>query len=503
MIAVLQFDAASRSFLDRLLPAGRLPVLAALQARGRRHELQTPATHFAAGAFHTLYSGVELADHGLFYPFQWSPTEGRVRYMTAFPAPAPIWERLSRRGHRTLAIDPYESRPPRRPPAGTFLSGWQAKDRVVLPRWSSPPDVHRRMTRLFGPPPAVEEVFGRPAVRELLRLRRDLLAAPGRVADAAAHLLAREPFDLVWLTFGAAHVGGHHFWDRSHLGSARVDDDERLVLDGALGEIYEAVDAALGRVLAALPSGTDVIVVSPVGMEANTSRADLLPGMLDAVLGGAARATGGGGSIWRLRAAAPVGLRARIAAALPDRVALDVTSRLELRGIDWRRARAFALPADNQGYVRLNLRGRDLHGVVEPSEAEALMQEIATGLRSFVDLDGAPAVGAVERTVDAVGPGARIDLLPDLVVRWSDRPSVQLAGVRSPWFGTVPRLGAASGRAGNHPEGDAWALVVPGPRRRGREPSRPARLADVAATVAASVAGDTLGLAGQPLLDDG
>ena len=70
MICVLQFDAAGAAVLDRLLAEGRLPNLAALAAHGRRHELETPAVDFAAGAFHTLYSGRELGDHGVFYPFQ-------------------------------------------------------------------------------------------------------------------------------------------------------------------------------------------------------------------------------------------------------------------------------------------------------------------------------------------------------------------------------------------------------------------------------------------------
>jgi hypothetical protein len=71
VICVLQFDAASVAVLDRMLAEGRLPALAGLAERGPRTELATPADHFAAGAFHTLYSGIELADHGLFYPFQW------------------------------------------------------------------------------------------------------------------------------------------------------------------------------------------------------------------------------------------------------------------------------------------------------------------------------------------------------------------------------------------------------------------------------------------------
>ena len=96
MICVLQFDAASVAVRDRMLAEGRLPALAGLIERGRRMDLDTPAAHFAAGAFHTLYSGVELADHGLFYPFQWDAPAQRARYMTAFPAPPAIWERLAR-----------------------------------------------------------------------------------------------------------------------------------------------------------------------------------------------------------------------------------------------------------------------------------------------------------------------------------------------------------------------------------------------------------------------
>ena len=102
MICVLQFDAASVAVIDRMLAAGRLPALAGLVARGERMALQTPADHFAAGAFHTLYSGVELADHGLFYPFQWDAAEQRARYMTAFPAPPAVWERPVSYTHLTL-----------------------------------------------------------------------------------------------------------------------------------------------------------------------------------------------------------------------------------------------------------------------------------------------------------------------------------------------------------------------------------------------------------------
>ena len=507
MLTILQFDAASASVLARLLAEGRLPTLAGLRERGVWHDLDAPATQFAAGAQHTLYSGVELGEHGLFYPFQWSAQEQRVHYMGELYAPPPVWERLGRGGTRTLAVDPYESRPPVEAPPGELVCGWQLHDRVVLREWSAPAGAHRRLVKQFGRPEPVDEVFGRHSAKEMLGLRGRLLRAPERVADAATTFLAEQPFDLAWLTFCAAHVAGHQFWDLSQIDPDQLDPATAAALGGTLDEVYEAVDAALGRVLCVLPDGADVMVVSPVGMDVNTSRADMLPEMLRAILDvcpdspptpdrapDAAR-----GSIWRLRAALPSGLRAKVAAALPEKVALELTARLEMRGVDWSHTRAFAHPAENQGYIRLNLRGRERDGIVEPEDADDLMKEIAAGILTYTDLDGAPAVRSVERVADLFGSGDRAHQLPDLIVRWVDTPATRLAGVRSPRFGTVHRHGVGSGRSGNHTEGDAWALVVPGSSRHAT-PSRRPRLEDVAATAAALSGGEVSGMAGEPLL---
>ena len=125
-----------------------------------------------------------------------------------------------------------------------------------------------------------------------------------------------------------------------------ADAATRRVLGGALEEVYQSVDAAFGRVLAALPEGTDLVVTSPVGMDVNTSRADLLPEMLDAVLSGGPRGRGRpapgscGGCARRCRRACARRWPARCRTG--SRSAL--TERLELRGLDWTATRAFAHP---------------------------------------------------------------------------------------------------------------------------------------------------------------
>ena len=384
LICVLQFDAASVTVLERLLGEGRLPALAELDraaAAGSSSRRRRPTSRPAPSTPSTAASSSATTA---------SSIRSNGRPTSSAPATRPRSRPRRRSGSgsreaglRTLAIDPYESRPPERA-NGTFVCGWGFEDRVVLPRWSRPSAAGRELERRFGRGPGATEIFGRPRVRDLLALREKLVAAPARIATLAEELLRRESFDLAWLTFSAAHLAGHQFWDLSQLDPASLDRESRAVLDAALDDVYVAVDEAIARVLERLPAGADVVVTSAVGMDVNTSRADLLPEML------ARRARGRPARRRRRRrrsgACAP---RPRPAARgdrrgdpRPRRARSHRAARAA-RASTGRRTRAFAHPADNQGYVRLNLAGRERDGIVAPADADALVEEIASGLASF------------------------------------------------------------------------------------------------------------------------
>lgn len=505
MLALLQFDATNRPLVERMLAEGRMPALAELRRRGTWHALGRSTPLFVeAGSYVTLYSGTEVGDHGIYSAFLWSAPEQRVRFMDAFPAPTAVWDRLARAGGRSLAIDPYESWAASETEGVRLLNGWQYKHKFLL-RISQPRGAQAALSLRLGRPRAVEGVYGRQSIANLRALRPRLLAAPGRAAEAVAHLLAREELDLVWVTFSAAHYAGHYYWDLARTTDDGLNAQARHDLERTMTDAYVATDAAIGRILEALPPGADVIVFSPIGMAPDASRSDLLPDMLRAVLdGGASRRRedgasnpGGGNAIWRLRARVPGNLRQSLARPVPGTVVRELTARLQLRGTDWGRTRAFALPGDHAGYIRFNLRGREAEGIVDPSEAGALADEIAAGLETFREPDGAPALEAIHHVAREVG-GERAEQLPDMVVRWRSEPAAGLSGVSSAAFGDVPRRGVGSGRSGNH-DTDAWAMIVPGASRledRGRDP----RIADIAATACAAAGAEAAGIAGESLL---
>jgi len=366
-----------------------------------------------------------------------------------------------------------------------------------------PNEQRRALARRHGSSPRLDDVYGTRQVASLLAWRDHLIAAPARTANAVSDLLARESFELLWLNFSVAHKAGHHLWDPASVVDKPLNSETEQRLRDGLPEVYMAIDAAMARVLDALPDDADVIVFSPTGMGPNTSRGDLLPGMLEAVLSGKARQVpssrdGLRAPVWRLRSSIPASWRSWIARALPDRIVADLTTRLYMRA-DWTRTRAMAVPGENKGYVRLNLRGRERAGIVDPAAAEELANAIARGLMTFRDADGSPAIVKVERMSEMAGGRVYSDRLPDLVVFWGDSPAARLDYVASPAYGEVVRRGVGSGRSGNHTD-DAWAIIVPG-RSHMRALGRPLRITDIGATACSLLGADLGGLSGAALLD--
>ena len=135
---------------------------------------------------------------------------------------------------------------------------------------------------------------------------------------------------------------------------------------------------------------------------------------------------------------------------------------------DWRTTRAFPLPMDHAGNVRINLRGREPAGIVEPGgDYAALCAHLTAGLESFRDLaTGRPIVRRVHRMDDLAPPEAAArERLPDLVVEWDQVSPIESPGVVSPRYGELrwePAGRLPSGRAGNHRPQGWFAAAGPG-----------------------------------------
>jgi predicted AlkP superfamily phosphohydrolase/phosphomutase len=465
-VLMIGLDAAEVTLVTKWIEDGSLPNLRALRQRGAFGPLASSADWLSASPWPTFYTGTPPEEHGLYRYLVWRPeTMTSERPSPDWLPLQPFWRRLGEAGRRVVAIDVPLTYPPE-PFDGVEISGW-ATHEILLRTGAHPPDLLREVYGRFGNPPfGVEPTYPLRA-DELLRIRDQWLETIRLVGDLGTALARERPWDLFLICFCAAHRCGHQLWDLTQMiGPASAHEVEAV--RGALKEIYVACDGALGRLVETAGPETTVLVFALHGMGENQSRSDLLPEMLRRVLAGP-----GAPALGRLvRIAEPLrqkiplrwrhGIKRHLPMAVQDRLTLFWRS----GGIDWRSAPAFAMYADVEGHIRINLRGREAQGWVAPGpECEALCRRIEDGLRSFVDEDtGEPVVEAIARGEDLFGSGARRASLPDLIVRWAPSAAARHRRIVSPDHGDIdwPTPGRhMQGRSGNH-RGTGFLLAAGG-----------------------------------------
>ena len=505
-VLMIGLDAAEPDLIERWIADGTLPTLRRLRSRGSYRRLASSAAWLAGSPWPTFYTGTSPAEHGLYHFLQWHA----ARQSMLRPAPEwlplrPFWRALGQAGPRCLIVDAPATYVPE-PFHGVEIGGFATHDHLA-PAASYPSEAMHEVEREIGPSPLPEEVVGPQSMRTLLKLADDLDRATRSVTEIALRAMGREPFDFCLIAFAATHRAGHKLWDGTGAaGAVTAVDHERLA--EAFRRVYRTCDDAIGRLLEAAGNDPAVLVFSLHGMGPNTSRIEILPAMLHAALEGrASHRAEPRPMLRRLRRALPLELRHRLKHSLPrpwqDR--LTTFWRTEPGGFAGRAA--FCLNADLQGYIRLNLRGREAAGAVEPGrERERLLARIADGLRSFRDADtGARLVADVVRSEDAFPPGPRRDLLPDLVVLWADRPAAEHRAVRSDGLGTIPWPTPGrnpDGRAGNH-RGEGF-LIATGAGLEENADAGSADIRDLAPTVCALLGVPTpWPMEGRPLIPTG
>jgi predicted AlkP superfamily phosphohydrolase/phosphomutase len=285
------------------------------------------------------------------------------------------------------------------------------------------------------------------------------------IRELALNLLDSQPWDFALVSFTATHISGHQLWRDTSLhpdiGEARSE-----LRTEALESVYINCDHAIGSLVGAVPNHTMVMLASLHGMEANTSRCELLPEMLKLVLSGHAGHRSDEGSLFQLlramRDLLPRDWRHKVKKRLPRSLQHWLTALWRTGGKDWSRTKAFALIPDLQGYIRINMQGRETEGLVKSGEEyDALCDQIIAGLAQFVDADTGMPVIAEAKRMNEICPGvADLSHLPDIAIKWSDIPCSAHREVTSP-YGSVPWPTPGldfDGRSGNHrPYGFFWA----------------------------------------------
>ncbi len=335
-------------------------------------------------------------------------------------------------------------------------------------------------------------------------------------------LVQQGPWDLFLTVFGDPHAASHLLWHYSqpdhplyNFAQAQGQGEE---MDPML-RCYEAMDQGLATLMADIPEEAYVVVYSVHGMGINNTdvlsmamlpevmyrfnfkvsalapgelNTDPPPSITEVELG-----TSWAGQVWR-RQFKPKTLPMRALKKLAPRVYHLLTGRPMLAAPHelaeqsiplswmpgmwysplWPQMKIFALPAFSDGHLRVNLKGREPNGQVDPSEYDQLCDEVTELLYRLRDgRTGQPVVETVLRTRQS--PLDMDPKLPDsdLVVIWY-KHAVDV--VDSPDVGRIGPLPYY--RTGGHHRSDGF-MTVKGPGIAPGSTFTHARAVDVGPTI--------------------
>jgi predicted AlkP superfamily phosphohydrolase/phosphomutase len=234
-------DGADHGIVTELLAAGRLPTIARLRDQGRFGPLVSTEPPITPVAWTTFLTGLLPGRHGI-YNFSTNPYREGHRILSAADRDgAPIWRFLQAAGLRSvMALVPFTH--PVEPVGGVVVSGYGGPEKPTV----HPPEAAERIARTFP-----DLVSARHPMRDRYwedydGFRRNLIADVGEVERLCAYLIEEERPDLFCVDFMSSDTIGHLAY---HLRDPQSPAHDPGRAADHIGEVYEAIDAAAGRLI--------------------------------------------------------------------------------------------------------------------------------------------------------------------------------------------------------------------------------------------------------------
>ncbi len=457
---VIGFDAAEATLVEPWAREGKLPTFGRLTAEGKLFRPANNVDTLPAAVWPELTTGRAGGKIGWYWNrHQLHAGETTLRQTRADDVDlTAVWDVASEAGRRCAVLDVPHAAPATRL-NGIQLREWGNHD-TAFDFGTHPSTYLDEVLERFGPYPGPrgDECEEHETDADYARLLDGILAGVERKGQLFRTALEGDDWDLFFACFSESHCVSHQFWHYFDETSPWHEADAPERFRTAIPTVYRELDAALGAVLeAAGPDATTFVVLSH-GMGQTVGGPQILRETLVRLGYGSGHGVASGvrGRLPRpvkraLKLLVRGGARRRL-----QHVAGSLPSPLESP-----ETRAIAVPNGRCGAIRLNVRGRDPFGSIEPgAEYDAACEELTAEIEALVHHDtGAPAVREVVRT-DTVYGEENHPNIPDLIVRFDNRNGPILS-VRSPRVGTVstPIEEHAHQRSGDHtPHSRIWVL---------------------------------------------
>lgn len=415
-VLAIGMDAAESSMVRDMVEAGELPALKALLDQGTWSRVTSPAEYSSGAVWPSFSTGLDACDHAMYSLWNWDPATMAMKYSDAGDL-EPFWKGLSGDGATVGVLDvPFA--PFLGVTEGFEVAEWGPHDRVQG-RVRVSPDALTDMVTKDVPPHPFADALARPPMEpeSVAGFLDQCLTGVRRRGDLAHRLITRTGPDVTVVVFPESHHGGHFLWHTVEPELAMYADLPPSALPGpTLADVYREIDRQVGRLVEATGPAATVLVFALHGMEPARGVPSLLEPLLEelGLASLAVEADRRRSALTALKRRIPAPLRNVYRRSVPLSMRSQWGRSAVLPSYDWSTTRAFALPIEHEGHIRVNLAGRESQGIVPPEEYDATCDAIEDALRALRTVDGRP----VARHVVRPPRGAHAAGLPDVVVHW-------------------------------------------------------------------------------------
>ncbi|MDP2315329.1 MAG: alkaline phosphatase family protein [Pseudomonadota bacterium] len=418
---LIGLDGASWKLLDGFIDRGVMPTLGRLREEGAHGPLWSVVPPMTATAWTAFQTGKGPGKHGI---YDWTePVPGSYLYRPIDSTriqSRTLFEQLSERGARVATVNlplTYPARPINGIAVGDMLT--PAKD---VPGFTHPASFKAELDRIV--PDYVIDTHLTESEDDVLPFLGRLHAMLEGRGTLVRTLMEQEPWDVfctVWVEMDRMQHCLWHIFDPTH-----PHHDARLAAkyEAPILDIYRLIDTRVAEMIERRPADSNVIFLSDHGFGPCRYKVFLntwlgQEGFLKFREGGRERRNG----LHKVR-----GVLGR--AGVDTRKLLDFAKRFggdrvlrmgdELSrfatDIDWEHTQAFCHGTNS---VRINLKGREPRGSVDPKDYDRVVEEVRQRLLAMRDPEGNRIITRVERR-DRLYEGPEVHGAADLLIAGHD-----------------------------------------------------------------------------------
>lgn len=414
-VVVIGCDGATWDVLQPMIDAGKLPGFAKLQQTGAYGKLKSTLPPLTAPGWTTGVTGRNPGKHNIFdfvkrnsKDYQLHLTSRRDRKCRA------LWNYVSDAGGTVLVMNVPHTYPPEKV-NGTLITGMGTPENVET--FTSPPEATQRIKNQF-PNYRVSLETSTIEHGDMTTFVKELVTHTKTQFAAFRMLYEQDNPDFAMYVFDEMDRLMHFFWRYCDPNHPAYEENEH---SNAFLEHFGLVDSLISDFLDSLDDTTHVLLFSDHGFRALHSDVYVNNWLRDNDY-----LTTREGEEITTEVTTSIKIKAAIIKVL-DKIGIwkyyknyrlkDETIPVVwyLSHVDWDATRAYLYSMSGQS-IRLNIQGRDPHGIVPPEKVKALCDELTEKLKELKDpRNGTPLVEDVIRASDAFHGDYRVNA-PDLIV---------------------------------------------------------------------------------------